>query len=90
MQEQMRFVEISTAFAAEAWYTGSEKEDSGMEYFVNENCVACGLCTSVCPEVFSMGDEGTAVAQEGPVSDEFAESAAEAMDSCPVSAIERK
>ena len=59
-----------------------------MKYFVNENCIACGLCTSVCPEVFSMGDEGTAVAIEEDVSDADAESAAEAMDSCPVSAIE--
>ena len=59
-----------------------------MKYFVNENCIACGLCTSVCPEVFSMGDEGTAVAKEEDVSDADAESAAEAMDSCPVSAIE--
>ena len=59
-----------------------------MRYAVNENCIACGLCTSVCPEVFSMGDEGTAVAREEDVSDADAESAAEAMDSCPVSAIE--
>ena len=59
-----------------------------MKYFVNENCIACGLCTSVCPEVFSMGDEGTAVAIPEDVSDADAESAAEAMDSCPVSAIE--
>ena len=59
-----------------------------MKYAVNENCIACGLCVSLCPEVFSLGDEGTAVAVDEPVSDETAEAAAEAMDSCPVSAIE--
>ena len=59
-----------------------------MKYAVNENCIACGLCTDLCPEVFSMGDEGTAVAIGTEVPDEAAESAAEAMDSCPVSAIE--
>ena len=59
-----------------------------MRYFVNENCIACGLCVSTCPEVFSMGDEGLAVAADSDVPDEAAESAAEAMDSCPVSAIE--
>lgn len=59
-----------------------------MKYSVNENCIACGLCTDLCPQVFSLGDEGTAVAIESDVPDEAAESAAEAMDSCPVSAIE--
>ncbi len=59
-----------------------------MKYSVNENCIACGLCTDLCPQVFSLGDEGTAEAIESDVPDEAAESAAEAMDSCPVSAIE--
>ena len=59
-----------------------------MKYSVNENCIACGLCTDLCPQVFSLGEEGTAVAIESDVPDEAAESAAEAMDSCPVSAIE--
>ena len=58
-----------------------------MKYSVNENCIACGLCTDLCPQVFSLGDEGMAVAIESDVPDEAAESAAEAMDSCPVSAI---
>lgn len=61
-----------------------------MKYTVNENCIACGLCTDLCPQVFSLGDEGTAVAIESDVPAEAAESAAEAMDSCPVSAIEEE
>ena len=59
-----------------------------MKYTVNENCIACGLCTDLCPQVFSLGDEGTAEAIESDVPAGAAESAAEAMDSCPVSAIE--
>jgi len=59
-----------------------------MKYAVNENCIACGLCTSICPEVFSLGDEGVAVAIDEDVPSHAAESAAEAMDSCPVAAIE--
>ena len=30
-----------------------------MKFTVNENCIACGLCTGICPEVFSLdsGDD---------------------------------
>lgn len=59
-----------------------------MKYRVNENCIACGMCASTCPEVFSMSDEGHAVAIEGEVPPEVEDSAAEAADGCPVSAIE--
>ena len=31
-----------------------------MKATVNENCIACGLCVSSCPDVFSMGDDGYA------------------------------
>ena len=59
-----------------------------MKYHVNENCIGCGLCTSLCPEVFTMNDEGTAEAADEEVSDDVLSEAAEAMESCPVSAIE--
>lgn len=59
-----------------------------MRYFVNENCIGCGLCVSTCPEVFSMSDENVAVAIEEDVPDECRDSAAQAKDGCPVDAIE--
>ena len=59
-----------------------------MRYYVNENCISCGLCTSICPEVFSMSAEGVAIATEDVVPKEELESADEAKDSCPVDAIE--
>ncbi|MBP5261602.1 MAG: ferredoxin [Clostridiales bacterium] len=59
-----------------------------MKYTVNDNCIGCGMCTGICGNVFSIGDEGVAVAIEGdiPAADEA--DAAEAKESCPVSAIE--
>ena len=59
-----------------------------MKYFVNENCIGCGLCTSICPEVFAMSEEGTAVASGDEVEHNNLEKAKEAAHSCPVDAIE--
>lgn len=59
-----------------------------MKFHVNENCVGCGLCEGTCPEVFAMTDAGVAQAVEETVAPELEASAAEAMESCPVGAIE--
>lgn len=59
-----------------------------MKYFVNDGCIGCGLCAGTCPDVFSMSDDGVAVAIETEVPEEAQNSAAEAKDNCPVSAIE--
>lgn len=51
-------------------------------------CIGCGLCESVCPEIFSIEDDGLAVAIEGDILESLNEQAEEAKDGCPVSAIE--
>mgnify|MGYP002514029227 CR=1 FL=1 len=59
-----------------------------MKFFVNSDCIGCGLCTSVCPEVFSMTDENAAQAVDAELAGHTAALAQQAMEQCPVSAIE--
>ena len=59
-----------------------------MTFFVNDNCIACGLCNSLCPEVFLMED-GHAAAIDGPVPEAYEDAALEAKRSCPADAIEQ-
>ena len=59
-----------------------------MKYIVNDDCIGCGLCAGICPEVFSLTNDGMATAVKTEVPDAVLGSAEEAKDSCPVSAIE--
>lgn len=61
-----------------------------MKFFINDNCIGCGLCTEICPEVFSLTDEGVSRAIEGDVAPEHEKSALEAKESYPVGAIEQE
>lgn len=59
-----------------------------MKAFVDRDaCIGCGLCTSICPEVFEMDDEDIAVVRANPVPAGVEDSAQEAADSCPTDAI---
>ena len=51
-------------------------------------CIQCGLCTSVCQEVFSITPGEPAQAIIGPVPDDLHLAVQEAADACPVAAIE--
>ena len=59
-----------------------------MKFRINENCIGCGLCVSICPQVFTMGDAGTAKAECGDVNPAYEGGALLAQDDCPVNAIE--
>ncbi|MFB0917577.1 MAG: ferredoxin [Clostridiaceae bacterium] len=50
-------------------------------------CIGCGLCTSICPEVFEMNDDGKAAVIEGADFAAVEDTLKEAVESCPVAAI---
>lgn len=62
-----------------------------MKAYVNKDtCIACELCTQICPDVFSMDDDGKSVAIKDDIAENLQDDAVEARDSCPVSAIDIK
>jgi len=50
-----------------------------------EKCIGCGFCTSVCPDVFEMGEDGKARVKENAPDKECIK---EAKEGCPAGAIE--
>ncbi len=53
---------------------------------VKDDCIACGLCEEICPEVFVQGDEVAEVIVDTVPAD-AEDCAREAADSCPTDAI---
>ncbi len=56
-----------------------------MTVTVNDACIACGACESICDAVFSIEDK--AVVNDSAVADNI-DGVKEAADACPVGAIE--
>lgn len=56
-----------------------------MKATIIEGCIACGICTDECPDVFQMGDEFAEV--QGEITEDNLEQAKNAESSCPVSVI---
>ena len=57
-------------------------------YVDKDTCIGCELCTQICPDVFSMDDDGKSVAISGYIPKELEDDAVEAREACPVSAID--
>ena len=60
-----------------------------MKVVVNkDNCIGCGACEAVCPEVFQLNDEGLSTVICDNVAKDFEDNAREAVEGCPTNAIE--
>lgn len=65
-----------------------ERRSVIMKAYVDKDaCISCGLCPSICPEVFEMEDDGKAGVVTDEVPESQKDSAKEAEESCPVNAI---
>ena len=59
-----------------------------MKVTITDDCISCGLCAEMCPEVFEMPEDGKAVPKVDSVPDDLVAKAREACEACPVDAIE--
>ena len=53
----------------------------------HDTCIGCGVCPSVCPEVFEMRDDGLSHVLVDTVPAGAEDAAKDAEESCPVDAI---
>ncbi|HOB87537.1 MAG TPA: ferredoxin [Bacillota bacterium] len=58
-----------------------------MKALVNDECIYCGLCAELCPEVFQLADD-KAVVIVSQVPEEQEDCCREAAEECPTDAIE--
>lgn len=60
-----------------------------MNIKVDKNkCIGCGMCMTIAPEAFELGKDGKAQVKFMPTGQEPEAKIKEAVDSCPVNAIE--
>jgi ferredoxin len=50
-------------------------------------CISCGLCESICPDVFELDDENISVVKVDPIPAEAEACAKEAEEECPTNTI---
>jgi ferredoxin len=61
-------------------------KESTMKARVTEDCISCGRCVEICPEVFEMGED-RAYVKVDEIPEEYQDATQEAADECPTSAI---
>ena len=59
-----------------------------MKVVVNkDNCIGCGACEAICPEVFQLNDEGISAVVCDEVNKDLEDDVRDAVEGCPTSAI---
>lgn len=59
-----------------------------MKAYVDKGiCIGCGICPSVCSDIYEMEDDGKAVAKNMDIPDSLMDDAKDAEAQCPVNAI---
>ncbi|MBR5212892.1 MAG: ferredoxin [Akkermansia sp.] len=66
-----------------------EKNENNVpgKFYVDTNCIACGLCIANAPDYFQEDEDGNSIVYNQPDSDEGVEACESAMADCPVQAI---
>lgn len=57
-----------------------------MNVRITEDCISCGVCVDICPEVFDLGSDYAEV-KLNPIPEEYQSDVKEAAGDCPTSAI---
>ena len=57
---------------------------------IKEKCLGCGMCVGINSDVFDFDDDGLAKANSENINDENKEQVEDAVNSCPVGAIEEE
>ena len=57
-----------------------------MRVSITDDCISCGRCVEICPEVFDMGDD-IAIVKVQEVPSEHEEAVRQSADECPTAAI---
>ena len=55
-----------------------------------DKCISCGLCSSMCPEIFALDEDNKSELVKNPKTKEEENCAQEAIDTCPVEAISKE
>ncbi len=62
-----------------------------MELIVDQDlCISCGICVDTCPEIFDWNEEGLADVMVEEIPGEQQDCSLEALEDCPVDAIQKK
>lgn len=59
-----------------------------MKIKVNDTCIGCGACANIAEDIFEINEEGISQTKVDVVPADKEDEAREAIESCPVSAIE--